>query len=66
MPALAVVIGNPVTGVEFEPAGNAHQKAALARKNAKYNIALRSAAGPPDSARAAAGFGTGFVPDALI
>src|SRR5258707_13112910 len=42
MPALAVVIGNPVTGVEFEPAGNAHQKAGLARKSAKYSIALRN------------------------
>ena len=25
MTALAIVIGNPVTGVEFEPAGDAHQ-----------------------------------------
>jgi hypothetical protein len=32
VPALAVVIGNPMTGVEFEPAGDAHREAGTEKR----------------------------------
>jgi hypothetical protein len=32
VPAPAVVVGNPMTGVEFEPAGDAHREAGAEKR----------------------------------